>query len=721
MRTSVIIPTYNRKNILTHCLYRILNQTVKDYEVIVVDDGSTDGTEKLSEINKIKYIKLNERKGPIAARNIGIKNAEGEIIIFLDSDVLVSENFVEDHVKLHSLKDPVGKNNLIVQGVVRHIKKPEDFGKFSLLIDGVCFTGLITQNVSIRKEWIVKVGSFDESLTTEGYEDVDIGRKLKQFGLHTIYVVRKCRAWHVDGKPSIKALKQRFNQVYLQAKNSLLLANKYGKFAHFRYVKSNWILFISNFFETHKWAEKGSTLNSLVKLHDSPILVLYPLIKQIIKYHYRAKGIRDIRHQMSDVKSENVKVRNQDTQRLLRRFAPRNDGRDKTFNFLFLSNCYGEDRSAALIAQELKKLKPNIEVFGAPLISQGEEYEKRGIPLLIKSKIPPSGGFPTRSPVALLKDIITSFYIPIRYYIVIRKIRKTVDYGVVVGDVFLLVIGWLGLLKQLYFLAPAKSDYQKPHYKFEEWLIRKLAVRVFTHDEFTAQNLRKKSISASFLGNPMIDELHPEGNFSAGSSRDGIPEKKLIGILPGSRVEAYKNFLKILEVVELISNLRNDLAFAAAIPGVLSFKKLIKLSKKSGWQSTLEIHQSEFYKVEIEKKDTKVLLLSNAFVDIIKHSVLIIGLAGTANEQAAALRKPIVSFTGTGPQTSKIRMKNQERLLGGCLKFVNNFPKGVVNEILQLLDNEKLRKTMGEAGVKKMGTPGGAKKIAKLLDTLIEG
>ncbi|RFU61297.1 glycosyltransferase family 2 protein [Peribacillus glennii] len=86
-KVSVVIPTYNRGEFTIHAVESVLAQTYKDYEIIVVDDGSTDHTEELLERYKdrLRYVKQ-ENQGPSAARNTGVRLAEGEYIAFCDSD-----------------------------------------------------------------------------------------------------------------------------------------------------------------------------------------------------------------------------------------------------------------------------------------------------------------------------------------------------------------------------------------------------------------------------------------------------------------------------------------------------------------------------------------------------------------------------------------------------------------------------------------------------------
>lgn len=86
---SVIIPTYNRAHLVGRAIRSVLNQTYQDFEVIVVDDGSTDNTEEVVKSfndSRIRYVRHEQNRGGAAARNTGIKMAQGEYIAFQDSD-----------------------------------------------------------------------------------------------------------------------------------------------------------------------------------------------------------------------------------------------------------------------------------------------------------------------------------------------------------------------------------------------------------------------------------------------------------------------------------------------------------------------------------------------------------------------------------------------------------------------------------------------------------
>mgnify|MGYP005748455721 CR=1 FL=1 len=119
MNISVVIPTYNRKLILKKCLFslenQLLNNRIISYEIIVIDDGSTDGTINwiLENKEKLPHVVLYQQShgGPALARNLGVHKSKNEIIIFIDSDLVVVNNFLINHVdKLLNYCEKINKN-----------------------------------------------------------------------------------------------------------------------------------------------------------------------------------------------------------------------------------------------------------------------------------------------------------------------------------------------------------------------------------------------------------------------------------------------------------------------------------------------------------------------------------------------------------------------------------------------------------------------------------
>lgn len=95
VKFSVIIPVYNASKTLDICLTSVLNQTIRDYEVIVVDDCSADNSEEIIKSYQVNLIKLDKNSGSGIARNEGAKISQGKFLMFIDSDIIVQEDWLE--------------------------------------------------------------------------------------------------------------------------------------------------------------------------------------------------------------------------------------------------------------------------------------------------------------------------------------------------------------------------------------------------------------------------------------------------------------------------------------------------------------------------------------------------------------------------------------------------------------------------------------------------
>ena len=174
---SVIIPTYNRAHLVGRAIQSVLNQTYQDFELIVVDDGSTDNTDEVikefqQKDNRIIYLKHDRNKGGSAARNTGIKASKGEYIAFQDSDdEWLSDKLKKQVIVFFNLSPEVGiiytdmwrinKRKRKIYFYSPHIM-PEDKIVYKQALDyGVANIGIGTS--LIRKEVFEKVGFFDEN------------------------------------------------------------------------------------------------------------------------------------------------------------------------------------------------------------------------------------------------------------------------------------------------------------------------------------------------------------------------------------------------------------------------------------------------------------------------------------------------------------------------------------------------------------------------------
>jgi glycosyltransferase involved in cell wall biosynthesis len=193
---SVIIPTYNRKPILEKCLRALENQQIIDdkisqYEVVLVDDGSTDGTLEWLEKNKADFPHVypfsQNHLGPAAARNLGVEKAKGDIIIFIDSDLVVTEKFLQSHANsLTEGQEKLGDDRLFTYGWVINTCNFDDPSSEPYKITDFSAAYFATGNVAIARKWLEKVGLFDTGFQLYGWEDLELGVRLKKLGLKLI-------------------------------------------------------------------------------------------------------------------------------------------------------------------------------------------------------------------------------------------------------------------------------------------------------------------------------------------------------------------------------------------------------------------------------------------------------------------------------------------------------------------------------------------------------
>ena len=194
MNVSIVIPTYNRKPILMKCLKALENQTlntnIKNYEIVVVDDGSTDGTSLWIKNNKdnLPHVVLfqQEHGGPALGRNLGVIKSKYEIIIFIDSDLIVLDDFINCHVekllaswrrnnkKCFTYGSVINTSNFLNPQIEKNKLTDTSFAYFA------------TGNVAISKELILSAGLFDTSFSLYGWEDLELGERLRKIGTKLI-------------------------------------------------------------------------------------------------------------------------------------------------------------------------------------------------------------------------------------------------------------------------------------------------------------------------------------------------------------------------------------------------------------------------------------------------------------------------------------------------------------------------------------------------------
>jgi GT2 family glycosyltransferase len=192
MEVSIIIPTYNRRDILKKCLECLLPQTypADKFEVVIADDNSTDGTKEMVQSFrapfKIKFVLQDiSKRGAAANNNLGIKNASGKYLLFMNNDIFVTPDFISQHMKYHE-KYP----GVIVQGPAYNtsdlnnpLQETKGYSGYSNIQLGY----FVTWNCSIEKELIVKAGMFDEAFRNISWEDIELGTRLRKLKIKQVF------------------------------------------------------------------------------------------------------------------------------------------------------------------------------------------------------------------------------------------------------------------------------------------------------------------------------------------------------------------------------------------------------------------------------------------------------------------------------------------------------------------------------------------------------
>ena len=196
MFVSVVIPTYNRRPILEKCLLALEQQQtsgtpVERYEVVVVDDGSTDGTPTWLRENtdRFAHVRLIEQVhgGPAEGRNRGVEHARGDVIVFIDSDLVVTPVFLAKHAEALQLSwSRTGDRLCFTYGAVINTANFEEPTKERHKLRDLSWAYFATGNVAIDRSILQRSGLFDTGFRLYGWEDLELGERLRRMRVRLI-------------------------------------------------------------------------------------------------------------------------------------------------------------------------------------------------------------------------------------------------------------------------------------------------------------------------------------------------------------------------------------------------------------------------------------------------------------------------------------------------------------------------------------------------------
>ena len=384
---------------------------------------------------------------------------------------------------------------------------------------------------------------------------------------------------------------------------------------------------------------------------------------------------------------------------------------------LLLSNGHGEDLSGALLGQALMACGHTVSAL--PLAGLGRPYQQAGIRLLGRSHEFSTGGLGYTSLRGRLTELIQGqiLYL-LRRLLRLLRCAGQFDLIVVVGDVVPVIAAWLSRRPVATYLVAYSSHYegrlQLP------WpcaaLLRSRRCRViFSRDQLTAEDLSQQlRRPVRFLGNPFMDPvLTPVTPLPSAEQR--------IGLLPGSRrPELDANLALMLQLVSRLPG-RPGLSLDLALVASLADAELAALAQPLGWALKAGRLQREgALTIQVHR---------GAFQAVLQSSDLVIGMAGTAVEQAVGLSRPVLQLQGQGPQFTAAFAEAQRRLLGPTVFCAPGAPGSADNlqasaelclDLLQRCRSDAhLRQRCTEEAQRRLGHRGGGSRMASAISELL--
>jgi glycosyltransferase involved in cell wall biosynthesis len=237
---SVVIPTHNRLAMLLRVLDALAaQQDAPDFETIVINDGSTDDTDRaISERTDIVY-RAQANAGPGAARNHGVSLASGAFVVFIGDDTVPEPRFLAEHARTH--RDAGDDPNLACLGytgwprgsrVTAFMDYINDYGLqfgYKLIKDGdvVPFNFFYTSNISIDRR-LLAAYPFDTTFPAAAWEDIELAYRLDKLGLKIRYNARAVtRHYH---PMSVESFARR---MYTVGRSGAIFVRKHPELGHF--------------------------------------------------------------------------------------------------------------------------------------------------------------------------------------------------------------------------------------------------------------------------------------------------------------------------------------------------------------------------------------------------------------------------------------------------------------------------------------------------------
>ena len=376
---------------------------------------------------------------------------------------------------------------------------------------------------------------------------------------------------------------------------------------------------------------------------------------------------------------------------------------------LLVSNGFGEMAILMTIARAIAVQDPAAVLAQMPLV--GALDSQAWPPAVGPQATMPSGGLVTYWNFRnIARDVGAGLLgLTLSQLAFLSRQRRAYDAVVAVGDAFCAAACLFFARLPTVFVATAKSELVARHSALE-CAIAKGARVTFARDAATAAALRRAGVNAVYAGNAMMDQVAgPE--FALDVERGAVH----VALLPGSRADAPANARagarRLLRIAALSA--KRVQAFLPLAPAA-DAEAIVAALAAEGF-SVEDYRQARGVAARAKSDAVEIALVRDGLAASLAASDVVLGQAGTGNEQAAGLGKPVIAAAAPGESPKSVgwyRMR-QQRLLGDALVVLDEDDDNFARDVLALLADPARMAMMGAAGRERMGVPGASAKIAQ--------
>jgi len=376
---------------------------------------------------------------------------------------------------------------------------------------------------------------------------------------------------------------------------------------------------------------------------------------------------------------------------------------------LLVSNGFGEMAILETIAKAIAAREPSATLAHMPLV--GRPGPSAWPPPVGPQASMPSGGLVTYWNLPnIVRDVGAGLIgLSLAQFGFLSRQRRSYDAVVAVGDAYCAAACLWFARRPTVVVATAKSEHVAPH----SWLERRIlrgARLTFARDEPTAQALLRGGVRARYAGNAMMDQVaSPELPLPVAA--DAIH----VALLPGSRWDAPSNARAAARRLIRMSTLsgKRVQAFLALAPAADAASIVAALEAEAFTVTRRAVHVGVI--ALASREAVEIAFVRDGLAASLGAADVVLGQAGTGNEQAAGLGKPVVAAAAPGesPQSVGWYRMRQQKLLGDALVVLSEDDDAFARDVLALLADRARLAAMSAAGRERMGSPGASDAIAQ--------